>query len=74
MTRRHVTAGELARRTRANHTVRISPDLAATFLAYWLERGIVEEPAPGRYRLTARGAAMFSGWAAEVELDDEAAA
>lgn len=58
---RHVTP-ELADLVDRRRIVRINPALAAVFLRDWLDAGILEEPVPGRFRLSASGAAMFSGW------------
>ena len=65
MSRRYVTAAELSDLVARRRIVRINPTLAAVFLRDWLDAGIVEEPIPGRYRLSASGAAMFSGWGGE---------
>ena len=65
MSRRHVTATELAALVARRRVVRINPTLAAMFLADWLAAGSSEEPIPGRYRLTTSGMAMFGGWAGE---------
>lgn len=67
-----LSAAELAHRTR-RHGVRIDARLAETFLEEWRARGIAEEHL-GRWRLTASGRAMFGGWAAGIELDEEQAA
>jgi hypothetical protein len=56
-----VSPAELADRTRANHGVSIDPRLAAMFLAWWLEVGVVEEPLPGRYRITEAGRDAAAG-------------
>lgn len=49
-----ITLDELCRRLRLQgHSVR--PNVARAWLAEWRLRGLVEEPVPGRYRLTDAG-------------------
>ena len=66
-----VSPAELAQRSR-RHSVRITAEQAAVFLAEWLERGLVEEALPGRFQLSESGAA-FAGWVGAVDLDEGAA-
>jgi hypothetical protein len=58
---------------RSRHPVRIDPRLAAMFLAYWLEVGLVEVPLPGRYRITEAGRDTAAGLFALAD-DEELAA
>ena len=63
-----VLAAPVARR----HPVRAQPQrLAAEFLNDWQKRGIVEQPFPGRYRMSDRGRAMLGGWTTGIRLEDE---
>lgn len=71
MTGSTVSASELAARVRAASHVRCDVALASRFLAEWLASGVVEETLPGRFRLSARGRAMFEGWASVLELADD---
>ncbi len=48
----------------------VNPDDSA-FMKDWAARGIAEEIASGRWRLTSSGAAMFAGWASRIDLEDE---
>jgi hypothetical protein len=65
-----VTASELAHRTR-RHGVRISERIAVGFLRDWQAQGIAEE-IDGRWRLTRTGRAMFGGYLAAADYDQEA--
>ena len=67
-----VSAAELAHRVRVRG-LRCDENLARGFLEHWRERGIAEERL-GRWRLTKRGRAMFSGRADGIELEDDEAA
>lgn len=67
-----VSALGLAARTQAKHAVNIGAKLAVYFSGYWLEHGIVEEPLPGRYRLTDRGLVLAGGLLAS-EAEERAA-
>lgn len=64
-----VTPAVLADRVRVRG-LRMSDRLALETLRYWERRGIAEETFPGRWKLTPRGAAMFSAWI-ETPLDDD---
>ncbi len=60
---------ELARRVR-RRGMRIDGQTARGFLEHWRDRGIACEVLPGRWSLTDRGRAMFSGWTYGIELAD----
>ena len=64
-----VSVVELAERVEA-HGFRCTPRLTESFLREWESQGVAEELA-GRWRLTARGQAMFGGWAAAIDHDDQ---
>lgn len=69
-----LTPAELARRARAAAHVRISETDAYTYLEEWRQAGIAREVRPGAWQLTERGRAMFSGWSAGIDVDDDQAA
>lgn len=68
-----LSPAELAAVTRRRHGVRIDPRLAAMFLGYWLEVGLVEEPLPGRYRITEAGRDTAAGLFALADETERAA-
>jgi hypothetical protein len=65
-----VTPWELTQRVRQRTGQRMKTAFTRELLADWQARGIAEERL-GRWSLTERGRAMFSGW---VAVPDEAAA
>ena len=68
-----VSAAELAARARRHSGVRLDAQLARSVLVDWKARGIVEEPFPGRWRLTRSGAAMFGAWATGLDGEEPSA-
>lgn len=63
-----VSTAELARRVRTTRRVQISASMAAMFVGYWIEHGIVVEEFPGQYRLTDHGLQVASGLI-EIEVE-----
>lgn len=55
-----VSAAELAQLVGVRG-IRIKRGTAAMFLHWWITTGLVEEPLPGRYRLTDKGRQVANG-------------
>ena len=68
-----LTVADLARRVRQRTGLPLDRAFAQEMLAEWQRAGIAEEHL-GRWRLTERGRAMFSGWATDVVFPGEEAA
>ncbi len=68
-----LTAEELARRVRSRTGLRMEIQFTKVMLADWKARGVVEEHF-GRWALTDRGRAMFSGFGLGLDDPTEAAA
>jgi hypothetical protein len=68
-----IDAATLAARVTAGTHASLTCRRAQMFLDDWQERGIVEQPRPGQYHLTATGRAMFAGWIDEDDLEERAA-
>jgi len=64
-----IRAAEIAHRVRVRG-LRCNETLARSLLADWEQRGIAEQHL-GWWRLTKSGQAMFGGWAAAIDLEDE---